>query len=107
MIGRARSVPLHQATGWKEAFEQGDCILIARGKDFEEVIFLPARLKLPGMDAAFGSFLMFEQVESTMTQDREIFRGMVFADLMPILVQSDIQHPVELIFNRPVLAHNF
>ena len=43
-------------------------ILIASGKDFEEVLFFQCGLELFGTDAAFGSFLLFEQVEGNMTK---------------------------------------
>jgi hypothetical protein len=34
--------------------------IIAGGKNFEQVIFLPASLELLGMNATFGGFLLFE-----------------------------------------------
>ena len=39
---------------------QGNRILITRSEDFEEVIFFQCCLELFGMDATFGSFLLFE-----------------------------------------------
>ena len=45
---------------------QGNRILIASGKDLEEVLFFQCGLELFGTDAAFGSFLLFEQVEGNM-----------------------------------------
>lgn len=48
---------------------QGNRILIPSSKDFKEVIFLPTGLELFGMDTTFGSFLLFEQIESNMAQD--------------------------------------
>jgi len=46
---------------------QGNRILIASGEDFEEIIFFQCGLELFGTDAAFGSFLLFEQVERDMS----------------------------------------
>jgi hypothetical protein len=44
----------------KSHTQQGNRILIARGEDFEEVIFFQCGLELFGTDATFGSFLLFE-----------------------------------------------
>ena len=43
-----------------EVTRQGNRILITRSEDFEEVIFFQCCLELFGMDATFGSFLLFE-----------------------------------------------
>jgi len=58
------------------------------------------------MDAPFSCFFLLEQVESNVAQDSEVFGRLVFADSAVIFVQSDIQDPMQIIFNRPVLAHN-
>lgn len=51
-----------------QLFRQGNRILITRGEDFEEVIFFQCGLELFGPDAAFGSFLLFEEIERNMTK---------------------------------------
>jgi hypothetical protein len=54
---------------------QGNRILIARGEDFEEVIFSQSSLELFGMDTAFGGFLLFEQVERNVAKQFSNLRG--------------------------------
>jgi hypothetical protein len=51
-------------------------------------------------------FLLLEQVECHLTQYCGIFGRLVFADATVIFVQSDIQDPMQIIFNGPVLANN-
>jgi hypothetical protein len=42
------------------------------------------------VDATFGSFFLFEQVEGNVSKDSQIFRRLVFADAAMVFVQSDI-----------------
>jgi hypothetical protein len=37
------------------------------GEDFKQIVLLPGSLELFGMDAAAGSFLLFQQAESDVT----------------------------------------
>ena len=46
------------------------------------------------MDTAFGGLLLFEQVESNVAKDGQIFGSLVFADATVIFIQSDIQNPM-------------
>jgi hypothetical protein len=47
-----------------------------------------------GVDAAFGGFFLFEQIESNVSQDSQVFRSLVFADAAAVFVQGDVQHPM-------------
>ncbi len=58
------------------------------------------------MDTTFSCFLLFEQIESNMAKDRQIFGSLIFADPTVIFMQSHIQDPVQIIFDGPVFAHN-
>ena len=58
------------------------------------------------MDATFGGFLLFEQVESNMAQDGQVFGSLIFADTTVIFIQSHIQHPMQFIFDGPVFAND-
>lgn len=42
----------------------GQSHLIAYRENFEEIIFLPTCLKLFGVDAVFGSFLLFDKLRA-------------------------------------------
>jgi len=57
------------------------------------------------MDTAFGSFLLFEQVESNVAQDSQIFGSLIFADATAVFIQSDIQNPMQFVFDRPMFAN--
>jgi hypothetical protein len=74
--------------------ESGQSHLICGGEDFEKVLIVPSGLELFGSDAAFGSFFLFEQVESDMSQDSQIFRRMVFPNAASVFVQSHVQYPM-------------
>ena len=73
---------------------QGNRILIGRGENFQEVIFLQNNLELLGMNTAFGSFLLFEQVQSNVAKYRKIFGSLIFTYSTTVFIQSDIQNPV-------------
>ena len=40
------------------------------------------------MDAAFGSFLLFEQVDGDMAQDGQVFGSLILADPTVVFVQA-------------------
>jgi len=54
------------------------------------------------MNTSFSSFLTFEQVESDMAKNRQIFSGMIFPNPAFIFSESDVQNPVELILDFPM-----
>lgn len=58
------------------------------------------------MDAAFGGFLLLEEIASHMAQNGKVLGSLVFADRARIFVEGDIQDPLQIIFDGPVLAHN-
>ena len=67
---------------------------------------LPGSLELFGVDAAFGSLLLLERVEGDMAQDGEILTSLVLAHPAVVFVESHIQDPVQIIFDRPVSARD-
>ena len=81
---------------WPKALGEraGQSHLICGSKDFEEILIVPGGLELFGVDTAFGSFLLFEQIEGDVSQDSQVFRRMVFANTATVFVQSDIQYPM-------------
>ena len=62
----------------------------ACGEHFQEIIFLPGSLKLFGMDIAFGSFLLLEQIQSDMPEHSKVFWDLIFTNTTVIFVESDI-----------------
>ena len=99
--GRVRGTVFHFRRG-----KLGQSHLNCSREDFEEVIFLPSGLELFGMDATFGSFLLFEQVEGNVPQDSQVFRSLILAYPTVIFVHGYIQDPVQFIFNGPMSADN-
>jgi hypothetical protein len=49
---------------------------------------------------------LLEQIESNVAQDGEILGAMVLADSTTIFIESDIQTPMELVFNAPVRTYS-
>ena len=45
-------------------------------------------------------------IESESSQDREVLRGVVFSGSVAILVEQDIEHPMQSVFDAPMTAHN-
>jgi hypothetical protein len=77
---------------------QGKRILILHlgqtSQDLKQVILLPTRQEAFTLDAPFAGFLLFEQVQSDMPQQGEVFWSMVFADPAAVFIKGKIQGPV-------------
>ena len=58
------------------------------------------------MDTAFGRFLLFEEIEGNMAKDSKVFGSLIFTDPTVIFIHSHIQHPMQIVFDGPMLAHN-
>jgi hypothetical protein len=67
-----------------------------------EILFLPSGLEVLGVDTTFGGFLLFGQVGRHMTQNSEVFRGLIFAHTPMAFLQSHIRHPMQFIFDCPM-----
>jgi hypothetical protein len=48
---------------------------------------------------------VMEQIESDFSQQSEIVPSMVFSDSGRVFLKRDIQHPMQTVFYRPVLAY--
>ena len=57
-----------------------------------------------GGDAGLGSALLSEQVEGDVTEDGEALGAVADSDAAVILVEGDIEHPVEAILHPPMAA---
>lgn len=90
----------------KVAKDSGQSHLNCRSENLEQVIFLPASLKLLGVDTSFGGLLLFEKIESDVAQDSQAFGSLIFANTATVFIQSDIQDPVQFVFDRPMLANH-
>ena len=65
---------------------------------------IPSSLKLFGVDAALGGFLLLEQIEGDVAQNGKVFRGLIFANGAMVFVQCDIQNPMQFVLDGPVSA---
>ena len=67
---------------------------------------IPARRKAFVPDADLLGALLREEIECDVVEDGEIFWRMARADARLILMQGDVEDPVEAVFNGPVAAHD-
>ena len=51
------------------------------------------------MDTALGSFLLLEQIDGNMTQNCKVFRSLIFTHKAVILVQRNVQDPMQFVFD--------
>lgn len=71
-----------------------------------EVVIIPSGLKLLGVNTAFGSFLLFEQIERHVSQNSHVFGSVIFMNTIVVFIHCNIQNPMEFIFNGPMSANN-
>ena len=51
-----------------------------------------------------GRFVLFEQIEGDSVEDGEVLCGVASAFAVQVFAEADVQHPVQFIFDPPVLA---
>ena len=68
----------------------------------EQIRRIPTSVKSFGFDPHLQGGLLVEQVEGEATEKGEIARGMVFANATLVFPKSDVQDPMQSIFNVPV-----
>ena len=83
--------------------KQGERTLF-RGENLEQIVFIPSGEFLFRLDPAWVRRLTAQEVQSGMTQDREIFGGMIPAYPAHIFVEAHIQD-MKLVFDAPVETH--
>ena len=82
----------------------GQSHLISSSKDLEHILIIPSCLELFGVNADFGSFLLLEQIEDDVAKNSQIFGSLIFSYAAMVLVQGNIQPPMQLIFDESVLT---
>jgi len=65
---------------------------------------IPAGLKTFAFDAPLGRFVLFEEVECDPVQEREVLCGVALAFAAEVFAESDVEHPMQFVFNAPVLG---
>ena len=56
-------------------------------------------------EAAFGLFITPQQINRQTPHGREVFGSLLSAGASLIFAKDHIQHPMQLVFDRPVAAH--
>ena len=56
------------------------------------------------LDAHFEFRVLFEQTERNMAKKSKVLRTIIFTQSALILPKSNVKHPVQRVFNRPVRA---
>src|SRR5579883_2390356 len=70
--------------------------------NLEKEVVIPGGLEAPATDAQALGLLLTQKIEREMTQDGKVLSGMALADAALILVEGDIQHPMDLILDPPM-----
>jgi len=68
---------------------------------------IPSGFELFGLNAVFQRGFAFKQVDGHMPDDTEIFRGLAFTDPAVVFAESDVQAPVQSVFDTPVFTDGF
>jgi len=71
----------------------------------EQVVVVPACFEAFAVHAELAGFALFEQVERDAVDDGEVLRGVACALAAKVFAEADIEHPVQLVFDAPVLAN--
>jgi hypothetical protein len=87
-----------------ESFSSGQSHLINPIKDTQEIGSIPSCLEPFGMDAHTRGFFLTQQIEADVAQNCEIFVGMTEPNPRFILSKGHIQHPMQAVFNSPVVS---
>lgn len=74
------------------------------GEDFEQVVIVPASFEASGFDPGFDRFILFEQVQSDVAENGEVFGAMILAQAVMILLKGHVEYPMQAIFDAPVAA---
>src|SRR5664279_471156 len=77
---------------------------ISDTQQFEQIGVVPSSFEAFSLDAALGGLVLSEQVECDTVEDGEVLRGMAGPFAVEVFGEADIEHPVEFVFDAPVLA---
>jgi hypothetical protein len=86
----------------KAVFDQGR--RISNSQQFEQIGVVPRCFEAFSLDSALGRFVLSEQVEGYAVEDGEVLCGVASAFAVKVFAKTHIQHPVQFVFDPPVLA---
>ena len=65
---------------------------------------IPSSFEPFGLQTGFEGVFAFEQINGHVAQDCKIFRRTVFSNPAGIFAESNIQTPVQIVFDAPVVS---
>ena len=74
-------------------------------KDFEEEVFAPHGAAHFSADGSVGG-MHSQDVVSKAADDGEVFRSVILAGARGVLVEYDIEYPMQLVLDAPMRAHD-
>jgi hypothetical protein len=82
----------------------GQSHLIGGSQDAKEIVGIPNSLEPFDFDADASRAFLPYQIESDMTQNRQIMGGMTNTNTRSIFAESGVKHPIYAIFDPPMTA---
>ncbi len=64
---------------------------------------VPSRVESFSLDSSFGRFVLFEHVEGDAVDEGKVLGRMACSFSAQVFSEADIEHPVQLVFDAPVL----
>lgn len=69
-----------------------------------QIVGTPVQAVPFALDAGLGGFVLLDEVEHDAAQDGKVLGAVADAQLAVVLTEDDIEHPVALVLDVPVLA---
>ena len=105
ILNRFDTTDLHQVA---DVLSQGDCTVShTPAQNFLQVVVVPAGGESFVFDADFRCLFVFQQAQGVSAEQAEVGVCMPFSDSALVFSESDIQLPVQTVFDRPVTADGF
>ena len=86
---------------------QGNRMKLREPEQGEEVVVVPSCPLSFDLDADLGGFLLFAETQSKPAKDGLIAGGISVPYPIVVLTKGDVENPVELVLDFPVVAENF
>ena len=71
----------------------------------EQVVIVPTRLEAFSFDTELGGFVALQQVKGDAVKQGKVLGGIAGAFAVEVFAEADIERPMQLVFNAPVLAN--
>ena len=81
------------------------CSLQISREELPHVVIIPGRPLAVGTQAGFGGSVLANQIKGDLAQEREVADSAGITDAAVILPEGDIQHPVQIVLDRPMATN--